>query len=255
MTGPPGRQPSDEPDSSDSAADPEGSRGSHEGEDASAPESTPGQLEGQAADLVDKLQENSRRSREGSSFGTCGGCVLVFAVLLAVAAFYLFPGIADRFSYRRGPSGDIESAARRIMTFEMPGDPRGVSLLRAFVEVAAVESGGRSPAVRLILHRFPEGWPGWLRDVYLRLEDVYRQTFGGPSVNNTGSEHRSLCGKEVLVESETGEGDLDGNDTAPADMRRGCVSRGGEVLCATVIAVGKDPTSTTRRVFDSLSCP
>lgn len=251
---PPDHPPPDEADSSDHAGDPEGSRGSPEGEDTAAPENTPGQLEDRAPDLVDKLQENSR-SREGSSFWSCGGCVLLLAVLLAVAGFYLLPGITARFSYRQGPSDEIGGAARRMMSFELPGGLRGGSFLRAFVEVAAVENRRRSPAVRLILHRFPGGWPGWLRDGYLWLEDAYRRTFRGLSVSNPGTEHHSLCGEEVLVKSETGEGYLDGRDTAPAGLRRGCVSRGGDVLCATVVAVGEEPTSTTRRVFDSLSCP
>lgn len=248
MTEPPDSPPPNESDSSSSEDAPGG-------EDGTTPESPPESLQDKAGDLVDKIQQNGGRSSRGRSFGTCGGCVLVFALLLGLVGFYRFPEVGDLFAYRHGPPDEIERAARRILSFDLPGGSRGISLYRAFVEVVTVESEARPPHVRLILHRFPGRWPGWIRRTYFRLADGYRRVRGGPVLEFRDPRRRSVCGRTMSVESATGREDPEGGGATRTAVGRGCVGDGENVRCATVIVRGEQPTATVRGVMDSLSCP
>jgi len=226
--------------------------GPEAGEEESFQEQKRDEFRERASELVDKIQQGGADG-PGSRRGlrTCAGCLLLFVLLAGISSYYLYSVVQDHIARQPDTPSEIESAARDIMDFRLPGGSRGRHLIRDHLRLAVVDSRGGEPSVRLILYRFPGGWPRRLNDLFLRLSGTYWQMQEDLTLEPFRRDRRPICGQSVLVESARGES----SGGVQASVRRGCVVRDEDILCATVIARGDRPGEATSGVLNTLSCP
>lgn len=231
---------------------PDGPDENSAGSGEAVPGSGLGNLEDGGSDLVDKIQNyDGRSSGAGATMGSCGGCVLLVLVIAAVGAVWFYPGVPLRLLPGSADSTGTLETARGVFAFELPGETRGIVHLRAGLDVALLVNERGRGVVKLAVFQFPGGWPGWIREFFLRVMGSYWRWREGFSPGEFDADRRMLCGRTVRVESAAQR-----TDKGVATVRRrACVRRQGSVKCILMLGLGGEPETATRDVIDSLRCP
>lgn len=182
----------------------------------------------------------------------CGSLTIIF-ILLGVGLFFL----VQRSLNLSFDSENAEEAARSIMDYEMPGDPRGMmSMNIAGVEMAGVISLSEDFNATLVLGRVDAAADqSSAAQIQTQFEEnLEEQQPGNFTVNNSRVEQRELCDQTVALNILEGEQTGLGQSPVAAYTYQTTLTHDEELLLVSLSVTGTGAEALAEQIFNSLDC-